>query len=212
MSLGARPTIKGINDITDQDILLSSKLGYRIRLVAEAVQSGGKVRCFTAPTLFATDHPLALVTGPTNAVLIEGDPVGRLTLTGPGAGEGPTASAVMGDIARLNQGPATPPFGVNTSGLDDIFAEPTGEGMVSRWFIRANLADRSGTLAQLSDALAGARVSVDKLIQDSAGETGVAPIAIVTHACSRNTAESVIEKIATLPASVDAPQLIRIEA
>ena len=204
--------VKGIDEITDLDIQLANKLGYRIRLVAEAVRSEDKVRCFTTPTLYDASHPLSLVTGPTNAVVIEGDPVGRLTFTGAGAGEGPTASAVMGDVSRLLQGGATPPFGLPQVSLKERFSEPSGEGQVSRWFLRANLEDKSGTLAQLSDALANAGVSIDKLMQDSAGESGFAPIAIITHACTRKTAEFAAQKISTLSASVDAPQLIRIEA
>lgn len=217
IAFGAKPDfskvrVKGVDTITHQDIQLSAKLGYRIRLVAEADRDGDKVRCFTAPTLYSSDHPLAQVLGPTNAILLEGDPVGRLTFTGPGAGQGPTASAVMGDVARLMQGPATPPLGTPASALADMFSEPTGQSLISRWFIRANLEDRSGTLAQLSDALASSGVSIDKLIQDSAGDSGVAPIAIVTHACARKTAEAAIARISDLAVSVDAPQLIRIEA
>ena len=217
IAFGAEPDfskvrVRGVDNITDQDIQLSAKLGYRIRLVADASKYNGHVRCYTAPTLYPLDHPLSQVMGPTNAVVVEGDPVGTLTFTGPGAGRGPTASAVMGDIARLSQGEASPPFGLSSNELQPMFAEPTGEGMVSRWFIRTNLEDKSGTLAQLSDTLAHEGVSIDKLIQDSAGESGVAPIAIVTHACTRKTAETAIDRIAKLAVSVDAPQLIRIEA
>ncbi len=217
LAFGARPDfskvrVQGIEDISDQDIQLSAKLGYRIRLVAEATRMNGSIRCFVAPALFPEDHPLAHVTGPTNAVLVKGEPLGQVTFTGPGAGEGPTASAVMGDISRLLQGGRSQPFGIPSSELQDLFSPPTGDGPPSRWFLRARLADQSGALASLSEALADSDVSIDKLIQDSSGDTGASPIAIVTHACSRMAAETARKRIASLEESVDAPQLIRIEA
>lgn len=217
IAFGAKPDfskvrVKGVDDISDLDIQLSAKLGYRIRLVAEATRLNGTVRCFVAPALFPEAHPLAQVTGPTNAVVVDGEPVGRLTFTGPGAGEGPTASAVMGDVSRLLQNGSSAPFGIPCDRLYDLLQAPTGDGPPSRWFLRAKLADKSGALAQLSEALAESNVSIDKLIQDSAGDSGAAPIAIVTHACSRKSAEEAKKRVVDLADSVDAPQLIRIEA
>ena len=217
IAFGARPDfsmvrVKGIDQISDLDIALAAKLGYRIRLIAEAERSGGDVRCFVAPKLFPVDHPLAQVTGPTNAVLVEGDPVGRLTFTGPGAGEGPTAASVMGDISRVLQGGATAPYGLPTGLLEARFSKPTGEGAPTRWFLRTRLADRSGALAEVSNTLASAGVSIDKLLQDSGGDSGAAPLAIVTHACIRRMAEEAAERIGALSVSIDAPRLLRIEA
>lgn len=217
IAFGASPdfskvSVSGVDTVEALDIQLAAKLDYRIRLVAEAERREDGVRCFVAPAMFSLSHPLAQVLGPTNAVMVEGDPVGRVTLTGPGAGEGPTASAVMGDVARVFDGPATPPFGTRASELQDKFVESTGESAKSCWFLRARLADKSGALAALSDVLASCDVSIDKLIQDSAGDTGAAPIAIVTHPCTRKAAQSAVERVGALDASVDAPQLIRIEA
>ena len=204
--------IQGVSDVTDLDIQSAAKLGFRVRLVAEAVKDDQGVRCFTAATLFPEGHPLAMVTGPTNAVLIEGDGLGQVTLTGPGAGQGPTASAVMGDIAKVAAGGISPGLGVSAADLDDRFTTPTGEGAISKWFLRARLKDEPGTLALLSDALADSNISIDKLLQDSAGESGLAPVAIVSHPCTRRAAETAISAIQKLEASVDAPMLMRIES
>lgn len=115
IAFGAQPDfsqvqVEGIDKIQAMDIALANRFDYRIKLVGEAFRANGSVRCRVAPVLVSTSHPLAAVDGPLNAVVVEGEPVGRLTFTGPGAGAGPTAAAVMGDLARLFEGPATPPW------------------------------------------------------------------------------------------------------
>ncbi|MEM6625648.1 MAG: homoserine dehydrogenase [Pseudomonadota bacterium] len=217
MAFKAKPdfskvSVAGVDQIDALDISLADRLGYRVRLIAEAKFANGGVSCGVSPVLFPVNHPLAQVGGPLNAVLVDGDPVGRLTFTGPGAGAGPTASAVLGDIARLFHGPATAPFGVAASTLVDRFIASSDGGAPSAYFIRARLTDKSGAMAALSDALASSGVSIDTLHQDSGGESGAAPIALVTHPCSRTEAEAAVKKAKALDASVDAPQLIRIEA
>ncbi len=217
MAFGAKPDfskvrVSGVDKIEATDINFANKLGYRIRLVAEALRLEAGVRVAVAPVLVPLGHPLAQVTGPTNAVVVEGEPVGQVTMTGPGAGEGPTASAVMGDIVRLFDGPATAPFGVPVSSLKDLFVDTSGEGLASAWFIRLKLADKSGAMAAVTNTLAACDVSIDKLLQDSAGDTAAAPAAIVTHDCKRKDAEMAVRKLTELEYCVDAPRLIRIEA
>ena len=98
IAFGAQPAfdevqVEGIDKIEAMDITLANKFDYRIKLVAEAFRvsngkDGGGARCRVAPVLVSKDHPLASVNGPLNAVVVEGEPVGRLTFTGPGAGSG----------------------------------------------------------------------------------------------------------------------------
>jgi len=217
IGFGAKPDfekvrVNGVSEISALDINLAAKMGYRIRLVAEASKAGDGVKVAVAPALFPEKHPLAQVTGPTNAVLVEGDPVGQVTMTGPGAGEGPTASAVMGDVSRLLQGPATPVFGIPAVDLKDKFVEATGDSDAKVWFLRAALSDKSGSMAALSNSLASCEVSIDELQQDSAGAGEAAPIAIVTHPCTRRAAETAVEKLLEQGVCVGAPRLLRIEA
>jgi len=203
---------EGVDKVEAMDITLADKFGYRIKLIAEAARSGADVVCRVAPVLLHNAHPLAQVPGALNAVVVESEPVGRLTFTGPGAGAGPTASAVMGDLVRLMEGPAIPPFGLPSSELTPkIVTASPGEDR-SAFFIGARLADRSGVFAALTEALAENGVSIDKLIQDSAGDTGAAPAAILTHPCPRAAVESALSRIADLKVTVDQPRLIRIES
>jgi homoserine dehydrogenase len=217
IAFGAQPdfsqvTVDGVSQIEAMDIALSAKFDYRIKLVAEAFRANAKtVRCRVAPVLVQKDHPLAQISGPLNAVVIESDPIGRLTFSGPGAGAGPTAAAVMSDLARLFEGPAQPPLGRPADQLTAQIAAVSSEADQGAWFIGASLADRPGVFAALTEELAEAGISIDKLIQESAGDSGAAPVAIMTHPCPRAAVERALAKVADLRITADAPRLIRIE-
>ena len=206
----SRVSVAGVDKIELLDLKLADRLGYRVKLIAEGLLTDAGVVCRVAPMALEMDHPLARVNGSLNTVRIEGDPLGAVTLTGPGAGAGPTASAVMGDVAKLFRPGVRPAFGRSGSDMRRPFVAGA-EDERSAFFLRARLADESGALASLSEVLAGAGVSIDKLLQDSADEDGAAPIAIVTHICSRAEIDSAVSKLAQLETSVDAPRLIRIE-
>ena len=216
IAFGAQPNfaqvqVEGIDKIEAMDIALSNKFDYRIKLVAEAFRSSNGVKCRVAPVLVRHDHPLAQINGPLNAVLVEGEPVGRLTFTGPGAGAGPTAAAVMGDLARLFEGPATPPLGKPAAELLPLITSENGVADQGSFFIGAKLADKPGMFADLTEQLGDAGISIDKLIQESAGDSGAAPIAILTHPCPRASVEVALAKIAELKITADTPRLLRIE-
>jgi homoserine dehydrogenase len=221
IAFGAQPAfdqvqVEGIDKIEAMDIALSNKFDYRIKLVAEAFRAangkdGGGVKCRVAPVLVQKEHPLAQINGPLNAVLVEGEPVGRLTFTGPGAGAGPTAAAVMGDLARLFEGPATPPLGKPARELLPLISAVNGAADQGSFFIGAKLADKPGMFAALTEQLGDAGISIDKLIQESAGDSGAAPIAIMTHPCPRASVEAALAKIADLKITADTPRLLRIE-
>ena len=80
------------------------------------------------------------------------------------------------------------------------------------YFVRVKLMDKAGSLAELTEALADAGVSIDKLLQDSADEDGAAPIAIVTHLCSRKEISNARERLQSLASNVGTPQIMAIEA
>ena len=149
--------------------------------------------------------------GPLHTIVVEGEPVGGRTFTGPGAGAGPTAAAVMGDLARLFEGPATPPLGKPAKELAALITMAKGSADQGSFFIGAKVADKPGVFAALTEELAEAGVSIDKLIQDSAGDTGAAPVAIMTHPCPRASIEKALAKVAELRITTDTPRLLRIE-
>ena len=217
IAFGAQPdfkqvTVEGVSEIEAMDIALAAKFDYRIKLVAEAFRANGKaVRCRVSPVLVQKEHPLASVSGPLNAVVVESDPIGRLTFTGPGAGAGPTAAAVMSDLSRLFEGAPQPPLGRPAGQLTPQIVATDSDADMGAWFIGASLADRPGVFAALTEELAEAGISIDKLIQESAGDSGAAPVAIMTHPCARAAVEKALAKVAGLKVTADAPRLMRIE-
>ena len=97
----SKVSVSGVDQIDLLDLKLADRLGFRIKLIAEGLLTDAGVVCRVEPMALSANHPLARVNGSLNTVRIEGDPVGAITLTGPGAGAGPTASAVMGDVAKM---------------------------------------------------------------------------------------------------------------
>ena len=207
----SKVSVRGVDEIELLDLDLADRLGLRIKLIAEGKITDAGVVCRVEPLAMPAGHPLARVNGSLNTVRVEGEPLGAVTLTGPGAGPGPTASAVMGDVAKLFNPIARPAFGRadHHDVRKFVFAESDEK---SSFFLRVRLADRAGALAELTEALAESSVSVDKLLQDSADENGAAPIAIVTHVCSRREIEDASERVRSLASNVGSPQIMAIEA
>ncbi len=204
-------SVAGVDTIEVLDLVLADRLGLRIKLITEGLLSEEGVVCRVAPMALPFDHPLARVDGSLNTVRVEGTPLGAVTLTGPGAGAGPTASAVMGDISKLFSPTARSPFGRADHHVRRVFVD-AAPGERSAFFLRVKLSDKPGALASLSEALAAQNVSVDKLLQDSADESGASPVAIVTHVCSRGDMQTAADHVAALSSTIGAPQLIPIDS
>ena len=117
----------------------------------------------------------------------------------------------MGDVSKLFSPTARSPFGRAPHHQARSFIAAK-EAERSAYFLRAKLADKPGALASLSEALAAHNVSVDKLLLESADDSDVSPVAIVTHVCSRGDIEAASARVAALEASVGAPQVIPIDA
>ncbi|HEX8055996.1 MAG TPA: homoserine dehydrogenase [Novosphingobium sp.] len=179
----------GITRIQAADIAQADALGYVIRLIglAEVDNEGGKRRLFqrVQPHLVPFDHPLAHVDGATNAVVAEGNFSGRLLFQGAGAGDGPTASAVVADLIDIARGDlggeAGAPFSIQVSEMETMAPAPSGHRL-GRAYIRFMVADRPGVLAEITAAMRDAGVSIESLIQKGrAEEGGNVMVAMVTH-------------------------------
>lgn len=176
----------GITRLRAADIAQANALGYVIRLIGMAEAEGGKLFQRVQPHLVPFDHPLAHVDGATNAVVAEGNFSGRLLFQGAGAGDGPTASAVVADlidIARstLGGGEVGAPFSVPVAELEAMAPADSGP-RVGRAYIRFAVTDRPGVLAEITAAMRDAGVSIESLIQKGrAGDAGAVMVAMVTH-------------------------------
>ena len=179
----------GITRIQAADIAQADALGYVIRLIglAEVDHEGGTRRLFqrVQPHLVPFDHPLAHVDGATNAVVAEGNFSGRLLFQGAGAGDGPTASAVVADLIDIARGDlggeAGAPFSIQVSEMETMPPALSGHRL-GRAYIRFMVADRPGVLAEITAAMRDAGVSIESLIQKGrAEEGGNVLVAMVTH-------------------------------
>jgi len=175
----------GISQLRAADIAQADSLGYVIRLIgmAEPDTSTGQPRLFqrVQPHLVPCDHPLAHVDGATNAVVAEGNFSGRLLFQGAGAGDGPTASAVVADLIDIARGEIGAPFSVPVAELEELPAASSGH-RVGRSYVRFIVADRPGVLAEITAAMRDAGVSIESLIQKGRGDAGgEVLVAMVTH-------------------------------
>ncbi|MCP5395561.1 MAG: homoserine dehydrogenase [Sphingomonadaceae bacterium] len=175
----------GVSRVRAQDIAQADALGFVIRLIgrADIDTSTGEARLFqrVQPCLVDKEHPLAAVDGPTNAVVAEGNYVGRLLFQGAGAGDGPTASAVVADLIDIARGDAGTPFSVPAATMVPMAKADTGHRMGHN-YIRFTVTDRPGVLAEITAAMRDAGVSIESLIQQGKPEEGgEVLVAMVTH-------------------------------
>ena len=171
----------GITRLRAADIAQADALGYVIRLIGMAEAGSDGLFQRVQPHLVPFDHPLAHVDGATNAVVAEGNFSGRLLFQGAGAGDGPTASAVVADLIDIARGELGAAFSVPVGELEELPTAPIGHRL-SRAYLRFMVADRPGVLAEITAALRDAGVSIESLIQKGrAGDAGQVMVAMVTH-------------------------------
>jgi len=172
--------IDGIRNIMAADISQAKALGYRIRLIGMARLDDGKLFQRVNPYLVPESHPLAHIDGSTNAVVAEGNFSGRLMFQGAGAGEGPTASAVVADLIDIARGDAGTVFAVPASKMEPCQRAESGN-RIGKSYIRFVVADKPGVLAEITAAMRDADVSIESLIQTEKATEGSVLISMVTH-------------------------------
>ncbi len=209
IAFGCRPDFHavetcGIRDIRLADIRQAAALGFKVRLVGLAEVKGDRLVQRVHPSLVPLDHPLAAVEGPLNAVVAEGNFVGRLLFMGRGAGEGPTASAVAADLIDIARGESGPAFAMPASALTGL--APAGpEARHGRAYIRLTVQDRPGVLADITAALRDAGVSIESLIQPASAADGTALVVMLTHESDELAVRNALSAMAALPAAIGAP-------
>lgn len=202
--------ISGISRIRAADIAQADALGHVIRLVgqAEVETVDGEHRLFqrVQPVLVAKDHPLAAVDGPTNAVVAEGNFVGRLLFQGRGAGDGPTASAVVADLIDIARGNVGAPFSLPVSLLEGARAADAGHRL-GRHYMRFTVADRPGVLAEITAAMRDAGVSIESMIQHGHPLDGLDPVlvAIVSHEGPESAVAAALRLLEGSPSLAEPP-------
>jgi homoserine dehydrogenase len=212
--------VEGIASITPLDLKMADELGYRIKLLGVAERTASGIEQRVSPTMVPKSSPIAQVMGVTNAVTIDADAVRQLTLVGPGAGGGPTASAVVADIADVARGLVGPPFGLPVAKLD----KPTRAPMQRHeggYYVRLAALDRPGAAAGIATRMAEADISLESIVQkrsekaamsDPKGRSGEpVPVVLITYATAEAAIRAAVEKIMADGHIAEPPQVIRIE-
>ncbi len=200
--------LEGIERVSITDIELARDLGYRIKLLGVARMTGRGLEQRMQPCLVPADSPIGRVEGATNIVMIEGDAVGPIVLEGAGAGEGPTASAVVGDIIDIARGLRLPVFGQPAHTLEA--APPARVATPAPYYLRLLLEDRPGALAKVAQALGEAGVSINRMRQYR-HDTPAAPVLIVTHRAAEEAIHQAVAAIREVDVNLDEPVALRIE-
>lgn len=204
----ASVVLTGIGSVTFTDIQHAEDMGYRIKLLGVARMTGRGLEQSMAPCLVPATSPLGQLPGGTNMVVIEGDQIGQVVLRGPGAGEGPTASAVMGDVMDIARGTRLTTFGQPASTL----AQPTPAQAAAPapYYLRCGLIDKPGALARVAAALGEAGVSIHRMRQyDHTAEE--APVLIVTHKTTSAAMDAAIAGMKSTGVVLGDPVALRIE-
>jgi homoserine dehydrogenase len=215
LAFGARPNWAdiprvGIDTLELADIQYADELGYRIRLLAVARLVGDELELHVSPTLVRAGTPLADVTGAFNAVSVEGDAVGPLLFHGLGAGQMPTASAVVADLIDTVVGRTAITFRTLElwSPREALVDARDFDQVPGRFYMRFAVQDHPGVMSEITGALGKHGVSIASIIQHESGELGegVVPLVLMTHQTTEGAAERAVAEIDSL-ASVVSPSV-----
>lgn len=206
----------GLESFELADVQYASDLGYRIRLIASAELTSRGLSMCVAPTLVRKGKPLAEVRGPYNAVSIIGDAVGDIFLHGQGAGQMPTASAVVADMIDTAVGRTALTFKTLELWSDrpaSVALVPHGQTS-SRYYLRFTVLDQPGVLAQITGILGKHNISIASVIQHEPTGTGAestVPLVIMTHESNEGDTASAVKKICELDSVVGPSIRLRVQ-
>lgn len=205
---------RGIDSIDECDMKFSKHLGYRIKLIAFAklVESG--IQLMVGPMLVKIGEPLAEVKANFNAVSVVGDAVGPVFFHGQGAGQMPTASAVVADMIDTAVGRNAITFKTLELWADGHkrvdFASP-GD-LEGRFYMRFDVVDQPGVLGQITGRLGQHGISIASVYQHQtqSDRQQTVPIVIMTHDAKESSAQAAMKQIAEMPTVADSPERFRI--
>jgi len=201
--------VEGITSLAPQDIRYAEQLGYRIKLLGITKRVAGGIELRVHPSLIPAKRLLANVEGAMNAVVVNGDAVGTTLYYGKGAGSEPTASAVIADlvdIARLHTADPehrVPHLAFQPDEMSDLAIVPMSE-IVTSYYLRLNVADEAGVLANVTGILASFGISIDAVLQREADEVGgegstQTDLIILTHDCVEAKMNKAMVQMQALP-------------
>jgi homoserine dehydrogenase len=216
LAFGTKPDFKslemiGIRHINSTDIAFASELGYRIKLLGIARRyEDGRIMQILEPCLVPKESTLGTVEGVYNAVHIDGDFVQTGHLVGRGAGEKPTASAVISDVIDIARGFKVPVFGVPATKLKEANWIDVGQ-TVNCYYVRMNVLDQPGVLADVSAILRDHNVSIEAFLQRGRDPGQPVPMVMTTHETRHADMTEACARIEKLQTVLEKPCLMPIE-
>jgi len=200
---------EGIDRLDVIDIAYAHQMGFAVKLLAVAERRPGGVSARVHPVMIPAGHPLAAIRGATNAIFIEGPSIDELLFAGPGAGGEPTATAVLGDVIdaareRLAGAQVAPRIRFAPGLLVDFGDIPT------KWYVRLDVADRPGVLAQIAGAFGEAGVSIRSVWQEGRGDR--ATLLLITHEAPERAQQAAVDALRDLDVVAEVAAVIRVES
>ncbi|MGC2855405.1 homoserine dehydrogenase [Novispirillum sp. DQ9] len=203
--------VEGIRALSALDIEYAEELGYRIKLLGIARKTDAGIEQRVHPCMVRASAPIASVEDVYNAVVAEGDFVGRSVYEGRGAGAGPTASAVAADIIDIAAGRSSFTFGVAARDLRPL-PKCSMENHVGAYYIRLMVVDKQGVFADIAAALRDANVSMEAILQRGRAPGEVVPVVLTLHETVEASLNDALRRITAIDGVVEPPMVIRIEA
>lgn len=206
----ANMKVDGIAHITPEDIAFAGEFGYRIKLLGIARRVKGGIDQRVAASMVRAGTPLADVEGPFNAVVADAGAAGPFFFEGRGAGEAPTASAVIADLVDIARGAFGPAFGRAARALTN--GKPPADARKSAFYLRFRVLDVPGVLAEIATKLAESEISIESMIQRGRSPGEPVAIVMITHECSESAVSRALKVIAASDKVLGAPCMIPMEA
>ncbi|WP_070119454.1 homoserine dehydrogenase [Bacillus marinisedimentorum] len=202
---------QGIENVTEEDIKYGKQLGYTMKLIGIADRVEDKAEVSVQPAFLPEDHPLSSVHNEFNAVYVYGEAVGETMFYGPGAGELPTATAVVSDLVEViknkrlgvnGQSAVTPQYPKKLKESSEVFAQ---------YFFRLHVIDEAGVLARITTLFADEGVSFEKILQLPLKEKGTAELVLITHTASKSAYENIKQRLEEADAVLNVKSVYRVE-
>jgi len=203
-------SLEGIRHVTLADIRFAEELGYRIKLLGIARRTELGIEQRVHPCMVPLAAPIASVDGVYNAVVVEGDSVGTTVFEGRGAGEGPTASAVVADLLDIARGHKIPAFGVPAARLAKLPRAPLAKRK-GPCYVRLMVVDRPGIFAAVAASLRDHQISMESVLQRGRAPDAVVPVVMTLHEATEAALQQALAEIARHDGIVEPPRMIRIE-
>jgi homoserine dehydrogenase len=204
-------SVKGISNVSKEDIQYGKKLGYEVKLLGIAERKDDSISVSVQPTMVKMSHPLATVNGVFNAVYVYGEAVGETMFYGPGAGELPTATSVVADLVRVGKN-----MGLGVAGRSGLMAYKekklkSDEEIASKFYILLHVADKAGVLHKITEVFSDQDVSLESVFQQPNPAIPQAEIIIITHNAIQASMNKVLKQFEKLDVIHEIKSVYRVE-